>query len=207
MSTPVKVGDVIGIFRIVSDEVERNKYGQRVYLSECIYCGREFVRTLYDTKKAKECLHVGMYGYKEYHRTEHPKLKQTYHSMVERCENNKVKSYQHYGGKGIKVCEEWHRYSSFEEWALSHGYEDGLTIDRIDSTKDYCPENCRWIPRAENARFKSTTNVIEVNGIVMSGRQWSDALGLGVNTINRKVRNQGIEQTKAFIKERMEMPR
>lgn len=57
-----------------------------------------------------------------------------------------------YGGKHIKVCEEWLDYGNFRAWAYSHGWEKGLTIDRVDPDLGYYPENCRWVSNAENAR-------------------------------------------------------
>jgi hypothetical protein len=78
--------------------------------------------------------------------------------MIQRCTNPKRHNYKYYGAKGIKVCIEWRKYQSFAEWAYTHGYQENLTIDRIDADKDYCPENCRWITASENsARVDQTT--------------------------------------------------
>jgi hypothetical protein len=72
-------------------------------------------------------------------------------SMRRRCSTDpNAYAYKWYGKKGVKVCEEWNDYLVFKEWAMSHGYADDLTIDRIDPSKDYCPENCQWITRSEN---------------------------------------------------------
>ena len=81
-----------------------------------------------------------------------------WHVMKQRCENKKNPGFKYYGGKGVKVCDAWQEYKGFAEWAYQNGYEyretaewkDKLSIDRIDSNGDYCPENCRWITVSEN---------------------------------------------------------
>jgi hypothetical protein len=72
--------------------------------------------------------------------------------MKTRCENPNSTAYKWYGAKGVKVCPEWKDFAVFRDWAMSHGYKKGLTIDRIDPDGDYCPDNCRWITRSENSK-------------------------------------------------------
>ena len=72
-------------------------------------------------------------------------------NMRIRCYNPKDKRYERYGGRGITVCDEWRNsFEAFRDWALSNGYSDELTIDRIDTNGSYNPSNCRFITRAEN---------------------------------------------------------
>lgn len=89
----------------------------------------------------------------EKHGCSNTRLYITWRNMRDRCHNKKNKRYSSYGGRGIRVCEEWNSsFSKFKEWALSNGYTDELTIDRIDVDGNYCPENCRFVTRAENNR-------------------------------------------------------
>lgn len=73
--------------------------------------------------------------------------------MTQRCYNEKHIGYSNYGGKGIKICEEWrHSSNDFIRWALENGYDENLTIDRIDSNKSYSPCNCRWVSKSIQSR-------------------------------------------------------
>lgn len=81
------------------------------------------------------------------------RLYHIYHGVKQRCFNKNAPGYEHYGGRGITMCEEWlDSYDIFRSWSLSHGYKErcGLSIDRIDNDGNYCPENCQWITIGEN---------------------------------------------------------
>ena len=84
--------------------------------------------------------------------------------MIGRCNNTKNTHYNLYGGRGIKVCQEWKDASNFQKWAINTGYEDDLTIDRIDVNGNYEPSNCRWVPQKEQSRNKRNNRYIVFDG-------------------------------------------
>lgn len=85
-------------------------------------------------------------------------------SMKRRCENPNMPNYKYYGAKGIKVCGEWHSFPKLKEWAKANGYVDGLSLDRIDSSRDYEPDNCQWMTFSDNAT-KSLERIVTVDGV------------------------------------------
>jgi hypothetical protein len=90
-------------------------------------------------------------------------------SMRNRCYRADVAGYEHYGGRGIKVCDEWkEHFEPFRDWALSHGYKPGLQIDRIDNDGDYCPENCRWATKVQNMNNTSRNKYVLIDGVKCS---------------------------------------
>lgn len=90
------------------------------------------------------------------------KRKSLYNSwcnMKQRCLNPNHPKYGRYGGRGVKICEEWLSIKNFMKWAIDSGWKDGLSIDRIDNNGDYIPSNCRFISISENSRKKRTTKI------------------------------------------------
>jgi hypothetical protein len=104
--------------------------------------------------------------------TKHP-LYRIWAKMLSRCRNPNEKRYMRYGGRGISVCELWTSdFQSFYDWAVSHGYSDGLQIDREDNDGDYTPENCRWITQIENSKNRSSTILIAIWGETKCLKDW-----------------------------------
>ncbi len=92
------------------------------------------------------------------------RLYRIYYKMKERCYKPNNDNYKYYGGLGIVICDEWlNSFSAFANWSMSHGYADNLTIDRIDNTKGYCPDNCRWITIQEQQKNKRKRGTVYGN--------------------------------------------
>jgi len=193
------VGKVIGNFLVVRLCNERSADGHKLYDVVCVKCGHELKRQriseLSRKNKDDRCNHVDKQT--NWHSR---RLGGIYRDMLYRCNNPKDKSYRFYGAKGIRVCDDWSSNpQSFNDWAIESGYTKDLTINRIDEEKDYCPENCEWIPLVENSKWKSSTNYISVLGILDSGRGWSCRLGHGINYVNKYLRKHGYKATVKMI--------
>lgn len=108
-------------------------------------------------------------------------------AMRTRCYNPNFPAYKYYGGKGIEICKEWDDFTTFHKWAIENGYEEHLTIDRIDGNKGYHPDNCRWITLADQQRNKDNNIVININGESMSVLDVSEAFNIPVTTLRNRI--------------------
>lgn len=192
----------VGIYHIESVCERRDTDGHKLYHAKCRYCNYENDMRLSSIKQPTVCKHKNRIGNLIDFTScwQYKRLQQIFQAMQNRCFNPDNKDYCWYGGKGIGIYQEWlENPKSFEEWAQNNGYSDDLTIDRIDANKDYCPENCQWIPLSENVRKAGKVNWITVNDIILTGRQWAEKLNIGVNIINMAIKKYGTEKTKELI--------
>lgn len=121
------------------------------------------------------------------HGASQEKIYRVWRTMKDRCESPTNKSYYLYGGRGIKVCEEWHDSAVFIAWAKENGYVEGTTLDRIDSNKDYCPENCRWVDRTTQNNNTSRNHMITFNGKTQTMAEWSRETGISYHAIKSRL--------------------
>lgn len=104
--------------------------------------------------------------------------------MKTRCTNNKIPQYKDYGGRCISICDEWkHDYKTFRDWALSHGYRDDLSIERINNDGNYEPSNCKWGTLHEQNRNRRSNNMITFNGKTQCALDWALEFGMKPNTL------------------------
>ena len=121
---------------------------------------------------------------------EKERLRSIYYGMKQRCYNEKSINYKYYGGRGIRICDEWlESFDNFCQWAIVNGYNNELTIDRIDSNKDYSPDNCKWSTKKEQAYNRSMSVELTLNGRTMYMTEWAEELGIDKKTLSWRYRN------------------
>lgn len=112
---------------------------------------------------------------------------QSWRAMMERCYRKKSNNYSFYGGRGIKVCDEWHNIEEFEKWVEASNYRKGLTLERIDVNGNYEPSNCTWATKKQQANNRRNTKYIEYKGKKYSVTEFAEKLGLKRSTVNNRV--------------------
>lgn len=120
------------------------------------------------------------------HGGSHDRLYGIWKNMKRRCNSQKDAHYKSYGGKGIKVCDEWNDYANFKEWAYASGYDDSAefgacTIDRIDNNGDYTPSNCRWVNRTTQANNTSRNRHVEFQGKRLTIAEFARVMNIDKN--------------------------
>ena len=109
-------------------------------------------------------------------------------NMHARCYNEKHDAFKWYGEKGISVCSLWHEFIPFREWALSNGYDDNLSIDRISSNGNYIPDNCRWQNQKQQMNNVSSNKIILFEGSEYTQSEFADKFGLNYHTVRNRIR-------------------
>ena len=110
----------------------------------------------------------------------------SWRAMKQRCLNPKNRGYSTYGGRGIRICEEWLDFSGFEAWAKANGHKDGLTLDRVDPNKNYEPCNCRWATAKEQSENRHNACFVTVDGVTLNVAEWSKLTGIFITTLYKR---------------------
>lgn len=118
--------------------------------------------------------------------------------MRSRCNNKRDTGYKNYGGRGIKVCPEWKDYLIFKEWALANGYDEKLTIDRINVDGDYEPSNCRWVNNIVQSRNRRNNHLVSYKGETRTLVEWSEIVGIKYKVLSHRLNVYGFTVDEAF---------
>lgn len=177
------IGKRYGRLVVVGFDYKKSSSRRKYLLCKCD-CGNKISTRLYELEH-KQTVSCGCYNREilqksriKHGLSNHP-LHREWRGIKDRCYNKNCKQFKDYGGRGITVCDEWiHDAAAFINWCLSHGYEKGLTLDRIDNNKGYSPDNCRWTTRKIQANNTRRNRYITYNGETHTVPEWAEILNL-----------------------------
>lgn len=164
------------------DHVSAGGTKKAQWLCRCV-CGRDIkvIGTNLRRGNSKSCGCINHELFKKMsttHGDTHTRLYSIWSNMKTRTCHTGTISSKGYGDRGISMCDEWlNDFTKFRDWAVSHGYREDLTIDRIDVDGNYCPENCRWATAVEQANNRHSSKYVEIDGVSKTLSQWADDLG------------------------------
>jgi hypothetical protein len=165
-------------FRCSCDDKEVIRSLSIVVRGECLSCGCLRKETCAKLKSINQTHGL----------TQH-RLYYIWDGMKGRCYNKNNPEYHNYGERGITVCDEWKdNFQTFYDWAMENGYEEDLTIDRIDNDWIYCEENCRWVTWKVQGRNKRNNHLLTFNNETYSISEWTEKLNYPQYTISNRLR-------------------
>lgn len=176
------------------NRITKNGNSKRAWVCRCA-CGNVITATTMDLRsgdvKSCGCLKAELDVYRSLKHGWHgTHLHNVWCAMRRRCNDRRVADYCYYGGRGISVCDDWaSNFMNFCAWAIDNGYEEGLTIDRIDVHKGYSPENCRWVDMKTQANNRSNSRYIKYRGENHTIKEWSEIIGVPYSTLYMRLRN------------------
>lgn len=186
--------------------VEIDKFHRAIWKCMCS-CGKE-CKVAYSSLKSGNtmscgCIHDELFKKNRFRHDKHnlsnSRIFHIWTGMKQRCYNKNSPKFHRYGGRGISVCDEWlHDFQAFYDWSMDHGYDDDLTIDRINNDGNYEPSNCRWVTAKEQANNVSYNLIFEMNGKKQTLKQWSEDLGINYVTLYSRIYRNGWSFEKAI---------
>lgn len=121
------------------------------------------------------------------HKMSGTRIYQEWQGMKGRCYNKGYARYANWGGRGIEVCEQWRNsFENFYAWAMANGYQDDLTIDRIDNNGDYCTGNCRWVSQQEQSRNRRSNINITIGNSTRTLIEWCEIFQVDYAKVNAR---------------------
>ena len=184
----------------VIERAESSPNGKVRWICKCD-CGRIKSKSVFShdliSGKVKSCgclYHESNKGRNKTHGFSHSRIYNIWFSVKQRCNYEGHCQYSNYGGRGIKVCEEWlHDFQAFYDWAMANGYRDDLTIDRIDNNKGYSPDNCRWVDMKTQQNNRTNNRTVIYCGVEFTIAKLAAKLNIPYATLLWRINN-GWEQ-------------
>ena len=191
----------------VIEKHSQDKWGGWNWLCRCD-CGNETVVSGGHLRgmKTKSCGCSRKESKNFSHKMTGSRIYSIWQAMKSRCYYEKSKTFKYYGGRGIKVCDEWkNSFISFYEWSMKNGYDENAergqcTIDRIDVNGNYEPNNCRWATIKQQANNTRRNHFIEYNGKTQTVSQWANELGVEPDSIFNRLRKGFTEEEALTLK-------
>jgi hypothetical protein len=171
---------------LVLEKDHKNERGRMFYKCKCD-CGKIKVLS-YDTIVNGHSTHCGCSRAIKHGLGKDKRLYNIYCLMKHRCEERTCNAYKDYGGRGISICAEWKDPIKFRDWAYSHGYNNKLTIERIDVNKGYSPENCCWISKEKQNLNKRNSVKYKFLGFELNISTWRKILKIPPTSFYRQIK-------------------
>lgn len=179
---------------IAIEPVYKDKFNQMIWKCKCD-CGKETFTTVnrLASGKTKSCGCLALEIRKNMHRKHglcYTRINSIYRKMKQRCLCKSGKRYKDYGGRGITICNEWmgeDGFLNFYNWSISHGYNDDLTIDRIDVNGNYSPDNCRWATEKQQNNNTRRNVYLTAKGITKTMAEWGEYVGISASLIRQRI--------------------
>lgn len=184
MPKRIILGKKYGVLIPVEHQMYISKSGRKRYKYKCTcdICGEYHSKYAEQLNENSVCP-IKKHGNNYIHGDTGTKLYHTWYAIKQRCYYTKHIGYKHYGGRGIRMFKEWRDdYLAFKKWSIENGYNDNLTIDRIDVNGDYTPDNCRWVDTIIQANNKRNNILFTYKGKTQSLKLWCKELGVSYKT-------------------------
>lgn len=174
---------------LVISRAENSKTGKTRWLCIC-ECGTKTIvhRDNLVLGKTRSCGCAKFESHNKKHGFTKTDLHNKWLSMRQRCNDINHKSYKNYGAKGIYVCTEWNNcFEEFANWSFNNGYKKGLSLDRIDNSKGYCPSNCRWVNWKTQCNNRKSNIIIKYDGKEKTLKEWQEILNFDYDLVNQRI--------------------
>ena len=179
-------GERFGSLIAIKELDERTKEGKIQYLCKCD-CGNTCIMRATELRTGKR-ISCGCQIWRKKYDSFDIRPYRVWYDIKRRCEDQRRRDYHRYGGRGISVCDEWHDFQKFSDWAFENGYSEGLTIDRINNDGNYEPENCRWVNNTIQANNRSSNHIMTLDGVAKTMAEWSRVTGISYTTLRSRQR-------------------